>query len=335
VSDFTKLGKVLVTRSLVLSFLTSGICILVMLPLFSVAIGASEAGAGQIKNLIQMLVEIVPENPVQPFLDGNTLQIIFLAVIIGVILLVTGSRSENFQAFILDFNTVIMQSIELICRLLPIYIFASLTLQFWENGFASMLALWKPIAVCVAFCAVCMIAKLIIAGVKLKTPAGLLARKIMPGSLVGFATASSSSAFAACSRANEKSLGIDPKLSRIGLPVGNVLYQSFYVSLFIVTVYFCAEKYGVPVNVAWLLVAWIVCTLLSIAAPPVPGGTLACMSIILAQLGIPAEALPMTLTINVLLDFVCTGGKIWMLQLELALQADRLELLDYDILRRR
>lgn len=67
--------------------------------------------------------------------------------------------------------------------------------------------------------------------------------------------------------------------------------------------------------------------------PPVSGGTLACIGVMLAQLNIPAQALGICATLSVLLDFICTGTGIGMMQMELALQADKLGLLDREILR--
>lgn len=332
-AEVTRLGKVLVKRSLGLSFLESAAMLLLLLPFFTLRSGAAGGDISQLGTLVDMLLDIIPSNPVQPFSEGNTLQIIFMAALVGGILLATGSRSEHFRDFTLDFNTVVMQAIELVCRLLPLYIFASLTLEFWSNGAAALLGLWKPIALCAAVCALFFAVKTCVVAVRLNVPARVLVSKAAPGMLVGYATASSSSAFAVCSRQNEKALGISPKLSRVGIPVGNILYQSVYTCLFIIVVYYAAELYGTEVNPVWFLILWLSGTILSIAAPPVAGGALACFSILSSQLGIPEESLPLMATLNVLLDFICTGSKLGMMHLELILEADKLDLLDREMLR--
>ena len=47
-------------------------------------------GESQFYSILQMVFNIIPSNPVQPFLEKNTLQIVFLAVIVGTVLLLTG-----------------------------------------------------------------------------------------------------------------------------------------------------------------------------------------------------------------------------------------------------
>jgi Na+/H+-dicarboxylate symporter len=70
------------------------------------------------------------------------------------------------------------------------------------------------------------------------------------------------------------------------------------------------------------------------AVPPVSGGALVCMGVLFTQLGIPTSALALAATLNIFLDFVCTGTKIAMIELELTQQAGILGMIDYDVLRK-
>ena len=65
------------------------------------------------------------------------------------------------------------------------------------------------------------------------------------------------------------------------------------------------------------------------------GGGIACIAILIAYLGIPEEGLAMAATVTVLLDFVCTGARVSTLHLEMLLQANRLDLLDRETLRKK
>lgn len=326
IADFGKMGRLMLLRFLGLSFAGSAAAVLLARPFFTLAQGGASAGGGasQGEALLNLVLNILPSNPVKPFYDGNTLQIIFLAVLIGVILLMLGEHAAGFRQFLSDFNAVIMKAVELVCKLLPVYIFSSLTLQFWDSGAAALLSIWKPIVVCVILCAVFLAAKALIAGLKLKVSPAALLRVNLPAMLVGYATASSMSAFNLSTEICERKLGIPSELAQTGIPIGGTLYVSTYSMIFILIAYYAAETYGTAVNVLWFILAFLLGTILACAAPPVSGGTLACIGIMLTQLNVPEEALAVAATLSVLLDFLCTGTKVGFLNMELAVQADRL-----------
>ena len=71
------------------------------------------------------------------------------------------------------------------------------------------------------------------------------------------------------------------------------------------------------------------------ATPPVMGGGIACLSILMLQLSIPQEGLAVGITLSMFLDFICTGARVMILHLEVALQADKLGLMDREVLVRK
>ena len=83
------------------------------------------------------------------------------------------------------------------------------------------------------------------------------------------------------------------------------------------------------------MTAVLIVSILTVASPPVPGGALACYTIIFSQLGLPDTALEVVLVLDVLFDFLATGFNMTFLQSELLLQANKMQLLDDKILRKR
>ena len=125
----------------------------------------------------------------------------------------SGARVRELAA---DLNDLVTDAIRAVCRLLPLFIFASFSMQIWESGIKTLASLWKPIVLCAAVCAVFLAVKLIIVYLRLKVSAVVLLKKIFPAMVVGFSTASGSAAYSLCAEINEKELGIDPTLTRIG-----------------------------------------------------------------------------------------------------------------------
>lgn len=331
-AEFGRIGKQMLTRYLGFSFLGSAVAVLT-LPLFSLP-GASGGGTAQSGGILKLLLDILPANPIQPFADGNTLQIIFLAVFLGVILLGMGERGARLKALLQDLHTLVMRAVRAVCRLLPLFIFTSFTLQIWSSGMDTIIGIWKPIAVSAALCTVFLAVKLAFVCTRMKVRVPVLLRKIFPGMLVGFTTASGSTAYSLCAEVNEKRLGIAPHLTRIGYPIGSQVYNVCLSTLFVLTAYTAAEAFGVGGGADWILMVWLVSTIVSFAVPPVSGGSLACIGVLLAQLGIPAQALGIAGALGLILDFVVTGFGLGMRHLELTLQAEKLGMLDRDVLRR-
>ena len=332
---FGRIGKLMISRFLSFTFLISGVNTLLLGCFFHLNSGAAGNGGAQLRAILELLFGILPNNPVRLFLEGNTLQIMFLAILIGVILLLAGSRTEDLRTWLGQAQAVITRAVSLICTLLPVYVFSSLVLQFWSSGSEVILHLLKPI-VCCAFITVILMAGYATAvWLKLKVRLPVLLPKLLPGYLIAFSTASFASSLTTVLENNEKKLGIAPELNETGTPIGGVLNQGCFSLVYLTCGIYLAEQYGIGTNAAWWITLWIVCALLAIATPPVAGGTISCLVILIAQLGIPAEGLALAVVLSTLLDFICTGAKIPILHMELLLQADRLGLPDREVLRRK
>ena len=68
------------------------------------------------------------------------------------------------------------------------------------------------------------------------------------------------------------------------------------------------------------------------ATPPVSGGAISCLSVLIAQMGLPQDAVATGATAIIFLDFFTTSSRILMSHLETLLQADRLGMLNREIL---
>ncbi len=93
-----------------------------------------------------------------------------------------------------------------------------------------------------------------------------------------------------------------------------------------------ASIYQVPISLPWLLIAAITATMLSIAAPPIPGGALTCFSVMIVQLGIPTSAIALAMALDVVLEMFATFANLTCLKCELILVAKKLNRLNLTIL---
>ena len=300
----------------------------------SVLPGGSAAG-GQAQAVVDMILGILPSNPVQPFLEGNTLQIIFMAILAGVIIQQLGSQAYDLRRLILQLAQVVTRCVNAVCFFLPLFIFSSLVSQMWGETASMFLQFWKPLLFAAVVSAVLVIVMTLYTGMRLKVSPSLLLHKLMPDAMIGLATSSSAAAFSVFLEANEKKLGMEPSFSKAASSVGIILCPLTAGMVFMLVVPFLAQLYGVRADLIWWITLWFTGSLFAISTPPVAGGTISCLSILMLQLNVPAEALAAAAALATVLDFILTGARLPLFHMELLLQADRFGFIDKDVLRSR
>ena len=77
----------------------------------------------------------------------------------------------------------------------------------------------------------------------------------------------------------------------------------------------------------------VVCAIVSVATPPIPGGGAIAYTILFAQMGIPSDAMAIAPTIDMLTDFAITAFEMFCMPLSLIHSACRLNMIDMDVLR--
>ena len=331
VSVLGKVGKLMIGRYAAVTFICCAVYTLAACTCFPLSSGAG-GGTGQFHSVLEMFFGILPSNPIKPFLEGNSLQIVFLAIMVGTILLLTGSQTEYVRNLVAELHAVVMRCVTLVCVFLPAYIFSSLVTQLWTGGPALFTRFGKPILLTLLMCIATMAVYLMIASWKLKVKPSVILPKIMPATMIAFSTSSSSAALPTLLDSNEKKLGIDSSFSKMAAPIGGILFASAYSIVFVLNAAFLAEHFGMQVNTAWWITLWIVASLLAMSVPPVAGGVISCLTVLTVQMKIPMEGLALAVTLATLMDFFCTACRVFLLQLEITLQADKLKLLNRKIL---
>ncbi len=332
-ADFGRIGKYVITRYLVISTILGSIYTIVLIPFFHLHFEDKVSMSNSFQKLYDIVINIIPGNIVLPFSENNTLQIIVLALFLGVVIVNLDNRLETLQSTMLDLYSVFMSGIEIICRFLPLFIFASLLKLFWQTGFGDFSKLWKPIfAAALVSYAYVLVAAIWISA-KYKVSVSTLFRKVFPLFLIGLTTSSSLMAMPKGLEINKKRLGISERYTNLAYPLGINLFSATFSSLTISITYYLAETYHVAVSPVWFFTSGLMCIILSIANPPVSGGVLVSLGIIFTQLNIPNEGLAIAGTLALIMDFIICASKIVSHQFEMTVQADHLDMLDKDTLK--
>ena len=329
-----RIGKKVIGRIVLLTFLVGAAAAGCLVWLFPLELSAGSEAASGFSAIFQIVLDIVPPDIISPFLNGNTLQIIFLGTAAGAALLILGDRAAIVRAFVEQVNEVVQFLMGAVGDLIPLFVFFSL-LGLLDSDFGSELTgVLKAIVITYAFCPLVCLAFIVILAVRYRVSVRLLFKKLLPTFLIGLTTASSSAAFATNLETCEKKLGIPPALVHFAVPLGQVLYMPGVTVAFAAICLCMAENFSVAVTPAWLLTMIVVTSLLSLAMPPIPGGALTCYAVMFTQLGIPGEALALAAAITSMIDFIATATNLACLQVEVAAVSGKLGMLDEECLRK-
>jgi len=332
VATLGQIGKRMVGHYVGFVYLSLIFCVGISLPFYSVST-AGASGSAELSGLFEMLLGIIPSNVLTPFTEGNSMQIMFLAVIIGLAMLILRQKTVVAAQFVEQSNYIVQLIMSVITSLIPAYIFASILQMILIGGLEELTGAVKVVVLFLFCIAVIFAVALTIIVVQKNVSPGLLLQKLTPSFLIAVTTASSAATFAISVETCEKKFGIESKLANFGIPLGIVVFAPGHAIEFLSIGLFMAEFYGVPITIPWLLTAILIAGILVMAAPPIPGGALACYTIFFMQLGIPLEGLALAIAMNVVFDFIATAFNMTCLQLQLTALADRLGMLDVKGLR--
>ena len=329
-----RIGKVVLLRFLGAVFLLTSVTAAGLVWAFQPGSGAAAVGENAAAQIYSMILGIVPSDLITPFLEGNSLQIIFLAVCLGLVLLVQGEKSSALRALLGQVNAAVQFMMEQVSRCIALFVFISLLSLLLSDAVSDLGGVVKGLLLGMAACVAWPLLYALWAALRLKVSFPMLLRKLLPTYLIALSTASSSAALSSDLETCERRLGISGRIVHFAVPLGQVMFKTGGAVGFFVLALGLAEFYGVAMSLPWVVTGVLTAGLLAIAAPPVPGGSLTCYTVLLAQLGIPEEAIGLAVAGNVILDFFMTSCGISCLQSELMLSASKLGMLDRDILQK-
>ena len=317
-------------RFICICFLMSTLSALLCLPLFSVEYLKNPINGTQFSSALDLLLNIIPNDILTPFITGASPSLILLAVVLGDILLSLGRHGQDMPLLAAQSGFVMQRIADGINTLGGCVVFVILLLHLWTGAMQGMRGLWRPLLLCAALSAVYLIVTLLYVSWRFRISPWMLARKLKPSFILALTTASVVETHDENMNCCEKKLGVSPMVARNGIPLGSTIYMpGIAMNMLIISIYM-AEQYQIPISVLWLFIAIFLCTILAIAAPPISGAPLLTYAVIFSQLGIPTQALGIAMMADILMGFMATALDQALLQMEMVLLADNIQLLDRD-----
>ncbi len=264
---------------------------------------------------LAILIDIVPDNIGAALSsNGNMLQVIFIALIVGIAMLSIGLEKMKPITDLIDaLNRVVMLIIDYIMLFAPFGVFALMaSLAVDTAGDVSIFAALGLYALTVAAALLILIFLFYPLVIKIFTSikVGDFMRAAAPVQLLGFSTSSSAATLPMTMEQCQKKLGLSSGVTAFVLPVGVTINMDGTSCYQAVAAIFIAQVMGIYLSLAQILTIVAVTTVSSIGCPGIPGGSVVMLIMVLSSVGIPSEGLALILGIDRPIDMLRTAVNV-------------------------
>ncbi|HSH49260.1 MAG TPA: dicarboxylate/amino acid:cation symporter [Halomonas sp.] len=271
----------------------------------------SSVEAQQAPSLVEIIVNLVPQNPVSALASGNILQIIVFAIGLGISLMLIGEKGEPTVRVFESFAEAMYKLTSIVMAFAPFGVFGLIAHVAGSYGLEVLLPLAKVIGV--AYVASILHVLVVYSGL-LALLGRLNPLRYLHGSIdalvVAYSSASSSGTLPVSLRCAQKNLGVSEGVSGFVLPVGATINMDGTAIYQGVVAVFIAQLIGFDLSMADYGMIILTGTLASIGTAGVPGAGLIMLSIVLAQIGLPLEAIAVIAGIDRILDMARTSVNV-------------------------
>ena len=265
----------------------------------------AEASRQQDGRPLDFLVDMVPDNAFSSLSNNKLmLQVIFLAMFLGISLLLVGEKSAKpLKNFFDSLNDVVLKMVDLIMLSAPFAVFALLANVVVSSGdpellyallfYSGVVAGGLLLMVCFYLILITVISK--------RNPLWFL-KEISPAQLLAFSTSSSAATLPVTMERVEEHLGVDKEVSSFVLPVGATINMDGTSLYQAVAAVFIAQALDFDLTFTDQLMIVLTALLASIGSAAVPGAGMVMLVIVLESVGFPADKLAIGLALIFAVD---------------------------------
>ena len=318
IGDVSKLGKVGL-KAFSLYLMTTALAIASAITLAAIIIpyfNTPQADtavfiAKEAPPISDVLINIIPGNVIDAFGTGNMLQIIFFSILLGISLLMVGTKAKSIVEGVEIMNEAMMNMVNIIMAVAPYAVFALLAKAVAELGF-ELLAQLAVYVVVVILALVFHLFGTLMVILKLfaKLSPKIFLTKIRDAQIFAFSTASSNATIPVTLRSVTKRMGVDNSVASFTVPFGATINMDGTAIMQGVATVFIANVYGVELGVMGYLTVILMSVLASIGTAGVPGVGLIMLSMVFVQVGLPVEGIGLILGVDRLLDMIRTSVNV-------------------------
>lgn len=289
--------------------------------------GAIEAGqeGGIGGAFLHLLYQMIPDNPLLAAVEGKTLSVVVVSILLGLALVMTGKPAEPVVAIFDGLFQALIKLVVWIIWLAPIGVFCLVAARVGEVGLGRLAGPigWYALTVVIGLLLHGFGTLPLILAIFGKTNAYKFCWQVRKPIITAFSTASSSATLPITIEESVQRGGCSKRAANFVLPLGatvnmdgTALYQAVAVS-------FLFQMMGTDLTITQQLVILVTATLAAIGAAGIPSSGLVTMAIVITAVNaslpaisqdiepLPLSAIGIILGIDRILDMCRTAVNVW------------------------
>jgi Na+/H+-dicarboxylate symporter len=254
---------------------------------------------------------LIPSNPLGAIVNGEMLQVVIIAIIIGVTLVSLEKRqSTPMISFLNSVQAICMTVVKWSMSLAPAAVFGLLTKFTIKFGIEALMGTAVYVGTVLASLLLLMCLNLLIVFFVARYNPFDFLKAIRDVLILAFSTSSSAAVMPLTLKTAEEKLGVKASVSQFVIPLsatmnlnGTALYQG-------VATVFLAEVFGIHLGPLQLLTVMVTTVAASIGTPSIPGVGIIVLAMILGSLGIPTSGIALIMGVDRILDMSRTAVNV-------------------------
>ncbi len=258
-------------------------------------------------SISEIILSVIPENPMRSLVEGNVLQIIVFSLFLGVSINFAGEKGRPLLELLESLADVMYRLTSIVMEFSPVGVFAIMASVTGTLGAKVLLPLLQFL---LAYYGACLLHILIVFCGILWFLARLnpwpFFRGMGDAIMIAFSTSSSSATLPVSMHCVQQNLGVSKNITSFVLPLGSTVNMNGAAIFQGMAVIFVAQVYSISLD--WMQLATIVvtATLSAIGAAGIPGSGFIMLSVVFSSVGIPIEGLALLAGIDRIREMVST-----------------------------
>ena len=273
----------------------------------------SKVGDKGAADIAEVLLRMVPPNIVTAAANGQMLGLIFFSLIFGFFVSkLDGSPAQVHKDFWQGLLNIMMMMTDLVMKFAPIGVYALVTKVIMISGVEA----FEPLALFFLTVILALAAHLLLFLPGVLRYIGRVSpakhfKAMLPALLTAFSTSSSSATLPITMDCVENRAGVSNQVAGFTLPLGATINMDGTALYECVAAMFIAQAYGISLDITTQFTIVLVALLTSIGVAGIPSASLVAITIILAAIGLPLEAIGLILVVDRVLDMCRTSVNVF------------------------
>lgn len=272
----------------------------------------SVAAAPTLSDLPQKLITILPSNPLTSMVEGQMLQVVLFAMVMGIALVMMHKTQSKPLLDLMDsLQEVCMTVVGWAMRLAPIAVFGLMAQLTTKIGLNALLGMSVYVGtVLLGLLILLFIYFLIIYLSTRESPFTFFidTRDVL---LLAFSTSSSAAVMPLSIKTAEDKLNVHQSVSQFVIPLGATINMNGTALYQGVATMFLAQVFGVDLSMSALLLVVVTAVGASIGSPGTPGVGIVILAMVLETVGIPSAGIVLIMGVDRILDMSRTAVNVF------------------------